>query len=331
MCYTSCPAIFAVLFAASCLAQRQNSIGGKPQLIFQSGFEGSSRVVQDSNSDDHGAYMEYITGFDNTYREKSNWDKDWAATVRNGRMQIQYTGGNSAKRYAQVVPEPGNPANHVLKFWLNDSWPASENQEKARIQANIYGIKNGFKEFYQSVRVFLTEDFTLLQNYPGSIRWLTLSEFWNNEWWVAGEKNGFRITLGIGKSVAEKSALHFILEAEITGQKLVWRADPKSSNVAVPVGQWFTMDYYLKEGNAETGRFYLAITPDGGKKQVVYDMHNFTHATTDTSPNGVTGYNPAKLYTSKDVVAFVKAQGKTLQVYWDDFKLWKNKRPETTQ
>jgi len=61
---------------------------------------------------------------------------------------------------------------------------------------------------------------------------------------------------------------------------------------------------------------------------VVFDIHNFTHNTTDPSPNGVTGFNPMKLYTSKELVAHVKSKGKTLQVYWDDFKLWKNKRPE---
>ena len=35
-----------------------------------------------------------------------------------------------------------------------------------------------------------------------------------------------------------------------------------------------------------------------------------------------------KMYTSKEVVAFMKKQGKTLQMYWDDFKLWRNKQPE---
>jgi len=54
---------------------------------------------------------------------------------------------------------------------------------------------------------------------------------------------------------------------------------------------------------------------------------NFTHMTKDPAPNGLTGYNPMKLYTSKELVSYVKSQGKTLQIYWDDFKLWTNKRP----
>jgi hypothetical protein len=321
--------LFFLLFFTSCTAQKSIVIpGAKPELLFQTGFEGTTKVVKDSNTDDHGSLFEHITGIDKSFSNKNNWDKDWLTVVKNGFMQVQYTGGDSSKRFAEVIPEPGNSANHVLHYWLNDAWPASEGQVKARIQTNLYGIKGGYKEFYQSVRVFLTEDFNLLKDYPHPIPWCTISEFWNNEWWVKDEPYGFRITLGVGKEMAATSDLHFILEAENAGQKLVWRAEPAAGKIAVPIGKWFTMEYYFKEGNAATGRFYLAITPDGQQKQVVYDVHNFTHGTTDPAPNGLTGYNPMKLYTSKDVVGFVKAQGKTLQVYWDDFKLWKNKQPE---
>ncbi len=316
-----------LLFSVTASAQNAAKTSAKPELIFQSGFEGTSKVVQIPNTNDYGALLERVSGIDKTVNKKGNWDKDWTDVLGGGFMQIQYTGGDSTKRYVKVVPEPGKPSNKVLKFWLDDSWAASENQQKARVQANLYGIKDGYKEFYQSVRVFLTEDFEALKSYPRSIGWLTISEFWNNEWWVKDEKYGFRITLGIGKESAESNELHFILEAENPGQKLVWEADHTNNFVAVPIGKWFTMDYYFKEGNQETGRFYLAITPDGGKRQVVYDVHNFTHMTKDPATNGLTGYNPMKLYTSKELISYVKSQGKTLQIYWDDFKLWTNKRP----
>jgi len=87
------------------------------------------------------------------------------------------------------------------------------------------------------------------------------------------------------------------------------------------------MDYYFKEGSRDTGRFYLAITPEGEPRQTVFDITNFTHNTRDPSPNGMTGYSPLKLYTSKEIVAFMKSKGKALQIYWDDFKVWKNKKP----
>ncbi|WP_080058423.1 hypothetical protein [Spirosoma aerolatum] len=313
-----------LLTAALCHGQAKKTV---EELIFQTGFEGSSRVVKAIGSNDHGAMMEYLDGVDTSFPTKSDWRTDWRPVVKNGRMQVQYTGGDSTKRFARVIAEPGNPTNKVLQYWLNDSWVASENQQKARIQTNLYGIQGGYTEFYQSVRVFLTDDFNALKTYPRPINWCTISEFWNNEWWVESEPYGFRITLGIGKSSAGKSKLNFILNAENAGQKEVWRADPTTSNVAVPIGKWFTMEYYVKEGDQKTGRFYLAITPEGQARQVVYDITNFTHNTSDPAPNGLTGYNPMKLYTSKELINHVKSQGKTLQVYWDDFKLWKNKRP----
>jgi hypothetical protein len=44
-------------------------------------------------------------------------------------------------------------------------------------------------------------------------------------------------------------------------------------------------------------------------------------------PDGVSDFNPLKLYTSKGLIDYMHSRGKTLQIYWDDFKLWKGKRP----
>ena len=52
---------------------------------------------------------------------------------------------------------------------------------------------------------------------------------------------------------------------------------------------------------------------------------NFT--TLDKNPDGVTEFNPLKLYTSKQQIEFMKSKGKTLQVYRDDFKIWRDKLP----
>lgn len=308
-----------LLFLFSFFELRSQSIESVPkeELLFQSGFEKGSTVIAVGKNHD-------IIGKDHSLPLKSDWVEDLEKPIKTT-FRIEYTGGDSTKRYGAIIPEPGNPKNNVLQFWLNDSWLADGNQEKARVQCDLYGIKGGLKEFYQSVRVFLTDDFNTVKKYPKRIGWLTISEFWNNEWWVKTEKYGFRVTLGIGKPAGE-SDLYFILNAEDAGQKEVWKA--KNEDVKVPIGKWFTMEYYFKEGNRETGRFNMAITPDGEPKKVVYDVTDFTQNTNDPAPNGVTGYNPMKLYTSKELVGFMKSQGKTLQIYWDDFKLWTNKKPE---
>ena len=311
----------AVFLYISHILKSQN-----PELIFQSGFEGSTTVVTDVGTNDYGAPFEHIEGVDTSLGTKNNWTTDWAAFKSGGNLQIQYTGGDSTKRFAKVETDPVNPNNKVLHYLLNDSWLASEGQIKARIQTNIYGINTGLKEFYQSVRVFIPEDFNALRDYPARITWCTISEFWNNEWWVSGEPYGFRISLGIGKPSFATSDLNFILNAENAGQIEVWNANTNPTKV--PIGKWFRMDYYFKEGNQETGRFWMSITVDGQPTQLVYDVHNFTHNTTDPAPNGLTGYNPLKLYTGSYYLDYVKAKGKTLQIYWDDFKLWKNKVPD---
>ena len=303
-----------------CRSMKENNNASKEELVFQSGFEESCRVIPFSDVTDK------IVGKDNNFLQKNDWVLDLDSGNRYKNVYLNYTGGDSSKRFAKIIPEPGNPGNKVLWYWLNGSWPADGGAIKSRVQLEFYKITEPYKEFYQSVRVFLTEDFNELKTYPSRISWCTLSEFWNNEWWVKGEPYGFRVTLGIGKPSRASSDLNFILNAENPGQKEVWNDD--NINIKVPIAKWITMEYYFKEGNKETGRFWMAITPEGGSKQVVFDVHDFTHNTKDPAPNGLSGYNPMKLYTSKELVAYVTSRGKTLQIYWDDFKLWKNKRPE---
>jgi hypothetical protein len=67
----------------------------------------------------------------------------------------------------------------------------------------------------------------------------------------------------------------------------------------------------------------MTIEPDGGKKEMIFDVTNVTHNSTDAAPDGVTHFNPMKMYTFKELIAYLKQAGKSLNIYWDDFKLWK--------
>jgi hypothetical protein len=248
-----------------------------------------------------------------------------------GNFNLQYQGGTESQRFARIIEEPGNPDNHVLHFWLNE---ANVEGKKGRIQANIYGNAVGWKEFYQSVRIFLPEDFNTVRTYPEKISWLTIAEYWNNITWSQSVPNRFRITLGIGKPTAGDGDLYFILDGQDCelfangSQKYTTLWDEINMNVKVPIGKWFTAEYYYREGDSKTGRYYMTIQPDGGEKVVVFDVHKVTHNSQDKNPDGVTDFNPLKLYTSKGLIDFMRSKDKTLQIYWDDFKLWKNKRPE---
>jgi hypothetical protein len=291
------------------------------ELIFQSGFESDTVISRGSDAD--------IVGADTKLPDHKDWVKDLDNHPNIGNFNLQYQGGDSTMRFAKIIPEPGRPNNHVLHFWLKEP---NVGGSKGRIQANLYG-NNGLKEFYQSVRIFLPDDFNTVRTFPKTLHWLTIAEFWNNITWDQKVPYRFRITLGIGKPVATTSDLYFIVDAEDcelfqdNRQKYstVWAET--NTNVKVPIGKWFTMEYYYKEGDQQNGRFYMAITPEKEDQEVVFDLQKITHNTQDPNPDGVSDFNPLKLYTSKDLIEHMKSNAKALQIYWDDFKLWKNKRP----
>ncbi len=304
-----------------------------PELIFQSGFEPDSRIISrgpgvitlHSDAD--------IIGTDHSLPVRNDWVADLDEHPDIGNFNLQYQGGDSTMRYARIIREPGNPGNHVLYFWLHEP---NVDGIKGRIQANIYDGK-GMKEFYQSTRIFLHEDFHAVRTYPGKIHWLTIAEYWNNITWSQTVPYGFRITLGIGKPVEGESDLHFIVDAqdcqlfENGRQKYTTIWAETNETVRVPIGEWFTLEYYYKEGNEKNGRYCLNMIREGGEKDVIFDLVKITHNTTDPEPDGVSDFNPLKLYTSKGLIDYMKSMGKTLQIYWDDFKLWKNKRPDQSK
>lgn len=315
---------FAVIAGAECSFDQPSELKSSDgELIFQSGFEGNCEVTKRANGDGD------ITGIDRSLKDHNDWVADLDNHPNIGDFNIQYQGGDESMRYARIIPEPGNANNHVLIFWLDQP---NVDHKKGRIQGNLYG-NNGLKEIYQSVRMFLPDDFNAVRTFPNNIHWLTIAEFWNNITWSQDIPYRFRITLGIGKPTAGESDLNFILDAqdcqlfEDGRQKYTTVWAESNQNVKVPIGKWFTMDYYFKEGGPNDGRFYMSITPEGGSRQVVFDARKVTHNTEDPNPDGLGHFNPIKLYTSKELIEYMKSKGKTLQIYWDDLKLWKNKRP----
>jgi hypothetical protein len=309
-------------FLLTTCAQEKTPVASNGTLIFQSGFEPDSKVVPIGTESD-------ITGTDRSLTDHNNWVTDLDNNPDIGNFNLQYQGGDSTQRFAKIIPEPGKPSNHVLHFWLND---ANVEASKGRIQANLYGNK-GMKEFYQSERIFLSSDFNTVRTFPAVISWLTIAEFWNNITWSPTVPYGFRITLGIGKPVASESDLYFILDGQNCelfadgSQKYTTLWSETNQKQKIPIGKWFTLEYYYKEGNAENGKFYMTIQPEDGEKVIIFDLTAITHNSKDPAPDGVSDFNPLKLYTSKSLIDYMRSQGKTLQIYWDDFKLWKDKRP----
>ncbi|MBC7889669.1 MAG: hypothetical protein H7Z13_17475 [Ferruginibacter sp.] len=334
--------LFAVVIIFTACKKSSNSTTPAPvvtppvstgELIFNTGFEAGTGMVATS-----GQYAEF-RGMDASVSKPNDWINDFVSHPNIGIWRIYYEQGDSSQRLASIVADPVNPANKVLNYKINMPHidvPLSSQytvngllfNKKARIQADMYG-NNGLKEIYQSIRLFIPTDFNKYINsvYPGNGDWLTLFEFWNNASWVTANYN-FRFGVNLEKGTsAIGSPLYFKAEGQkfTTAYTQVWVN--KNISYPVPIGKWMTLEYYIKEGNTANGRFYFAVTPEGGAKTVVFDLPVATSHPDDPAPDGLTEINPIKLYTSNNMVNQLNTMGGTLQVYWDDFKFWKNKKP----
>ncbi len=288
------------------------------ELIFQSGFEASTTGLP-LNA------MQIFSGIDNSVPPPNDWVNDLENHSNIGTFDIQYQGGDVTERYAKIITDPTGSANKVLHFWLKEP---NVDGTKGRIQANIYD-NNCLIEVYHTSRLFLHSDFNILQNSPETFDWLTLFEYWNNAGWTS-EEYPFRITINIEKrDNSIGSPLYFGVHAQTyngsSWNNNVWDID--NTDTPIVFNQWLTTEVYFKEGDNNSGRFYFAITPEGGNKKVIFDITDFTHHPEDPCPDGLTHFNPMKLYTSDELLNYMTNNGGILQVYWDNFQLWKNHIP----
>lgn len=298
------------------LSQSQNTDIAVP--LFSSGFENSTYLALQPNN------TILYRGTDFSVAAPNNWE---SLAPEIGNVKINFEGGDTTQRKAKIVNDPTNPNNKVLYYWLAKA--NALNFVKGRVQTDAYD-GTGVKELYQSVRMYLGDGFNTIKNWNKECDWLTIFEFWNNKAWDDAP-NPFRIKVTIAKpSAAVGTPLNFRVTAQTynttTGNfSNKWEAT--NTSYTVPVMQWFTIDYYYKEGDGNNGRFYLAIKPDGGAKTVLFNEVNWTQSPTDTAPDGLTDVNIMKLYTSKDLLVYLGQNGKVLEIYWDNLQVWKDKRP----
>jgi hypothetical protein len=243
-----------------------------------------------------------------------------------GRLNIQYQGGDAAMRHASLSSDFDRPGNRVLHFMLREPnvvSAATGQPIKGRVQLNAYDKRAlRARELYFSTRLFLHEDFESLRLLPAAIPWLTIASWWNNAGWTS-QPHPFKISVNIVKpSPAVGAPLHFRVHASVkdavrdSWNTKIWEVTNQA--LTVPTGRWVTLEYYFREGNAATGQFYMALTPDGGNREIVFQVNNWTHHPDDNDPDGLTHLNPVKLYTAPAVIDHVRDHDGALQMAWDD-------------
>jgi hypothetical protein len=264
------------------------------------------------------AEVDFQTGFE---EPQGLWFAELLQESSIGLFNIQYQGGTTAQRSARLVPDPRKPDNQVLRFHLNEPNVVTKNCEncKGRIQANLY-LLNGVREIRQRMRLFLGEGFSILAGMDGKLRWMTIAEFWNEPDWRPGP-HAFRISVNIQKAEGAGEPLVLGVHGQIRPEgelwQTIWEPEP-AKEFSLPIGEWFTVEYFLREGNAETGEFLVRMKTSTGGWQTVYQVRDFTHHPGQSDPDGIWGWNPLKLYTNRKAIETVKHGGSDLSVFWDD-------------
>ena len=303
--------------------------------LFRSGFAGTTRLTPAEGASFHGPRDQYedVRGIDSNVPSPHDWE-DFGRHPNLGSFRIYYEDGDESQRFARILSDADDPTKRFLRFWIgrpNVSINWSDGVEhKARVQTELYG-NTGLHEVFQSVRVRLHPSLAVLQDMQGTIDWLTLAEFWNQPFWEAQHTFPFRISFSIVKRDAARGAPLFFgahAQTKIGEQKFDTLWDVTGRDMQLAFGTWMTIEIYYKEGDRNDGRFYVAVTPDGGSRQVLFDVHDWTHHPDNPSPKGLTHYNPMKLYTSAGLVDFVRQAGGTLEIDWSDFSIWQARRPD---
>lgn len=297
-------------------------LGQTPTFYFESGFEGTSELTQYVLNGNPNQDNADITGEDNGY----DWELDLDDNPNVGSFRIFYEEGDTSKSIANIVEEPGNPSNHVLSYEIKSphieySFNEVDTLDKGRIQVGINGNPN-WHEFHVREKMFIHPDFVELVNQPLPISWLTIQEYWNN---AAASTLPFRITVNIRKEPGTGSHLHLGSHGQTRGANPgdwddVW--DTVDTTFPLPFGEWFTLETHFVEGDSLTGSFTVSLTDAQNVVHNLIDITGFTHHPNDTAPDGVTNFNPMKLYTSGQLINGMDSADACLCLYWDDFTLW---------
>ena len=308
-----------ICLSISCLIT-MNANGQPVDYIFQSGFEGSSKLIQYNLNGKANPNYADIVGMDQGY----DWVQDLDKDPNIGSFRIYYENGDTTKSVARIVPDPMDPDNHVLHYQIKAPHITYKKKgiilQKGRIQVGINGNPK-WRNFSVQQRLFIHPDLALLKNTPLPITWLTLQEFWNNS---PAKPFPFRVTVNIRKAAGINKELFFGAHAQIKANDQwvsIW--ETIDSTYPVPLGEWFTMKTEFIEGGAETGKFTVTLTDSDLRSHIIVDIQGYTHHPDDPNPDGVTNFNPMKLYTSSELIEGMNDADACLCLYWDDFEIRK--------
>jgi hypothetical protein len=318
------PILMSIL-AISLMACKKKSINcgidcgtQNEELLFQTGFENT--VIT------RGEYQnETLSGTDPNFTNNSNW-ADFNDHKNIGYVELSYEDGANHQRKASIVNDPDNNSNSVLQYKLVEPHIKEGSKYKGRIQLAVHD-NTCIKELYQTLKIKLHPDLVAFQNRSERLYWFTLFEFWNNGAWTK-ERYPFRVSVNLFKEEGAGKPLHFRVKSDYFKNRKwteVW--GQTATTFPIIFGEWLELELYIKEGDANNGRFFMSVTPENGTKTVLFDISNTTHHPKEKCADGFTHFELMKMYLGEDDINFMKNANKELVIFWDDWKLYANKKP----
>lgn len=239
---------------------------------------------------------------------------------------IHYEGGTPEDRFARVIPEPAHKNNQVLQYWMKHARVPEQRRGsyKGRIQLTLPNVNK--TEVYERHRVYLHPDLGLYRSYPKKNTWFNISELWVGR---AANPHRFRITLNLVKEKGIGKPLYFMAAGgvRIGGKprhgkwKNVW--GKVNTEFEVPVGEWMDVEVGYKQGDRNSGRYYLGVRRESDASMTtIFDITDWTYSPDAPEPIPLTMWNPLKLYTSGAIIDHIRDKGGAAQIYWDDLEIW---------
>ncbi len=227
----------------------------------------------------------------------------------------------------QIVQDPVDPARKSMAAHIINDDPNVSGTTRAQMTLNFKDATN-LPIYHTSHRMYLNPDINYLQNYSSATYWFEIFEIWNKHvaTWDGDGAGSCRWNLSLLKDDGVGQHLYWVIRAEymqpanIAYQRM-WNYVNK--NVPIPYGKWFTLDMYMKRGEGANGRMTITITPDGGQRQLLFDVINTTIYPGHPEIH-LKSWQPFKLYLDDKYLDWMSTNGKSISAYYNDFAWYRN-------
>jgi hypothetical protein len=244
-------------------------------------------------------------------------DDTWSDDISDyfGNLTTQTSCASADSNYYEITDDPVYGAsNQVLHARIEGGCDYS-----GRIQGTIGNFDADTFHFRQ--RYFIGDDLEFLVS-RSTYCWYSLIELWEQHDPV------------LDGDVAGKARYSLSMIKNPGAGPLVWWANGEkrqpasaqgtymyhqsNTDVSVPYGEWFTIDFFLKRAQSPNGEFRATIQVDGQAQETLF---NLTGISTEypTSYLPIHYFQPWKFYTNIEVVNLINSLGGEMDQYYDDF------------